>query len=108
MGGNSRAPRRFFAEDGAPTCSLFIQAGTFSLPSVYRFLAEHGLDSRAIKRQPQLTLPQSAGPTKAFECALANELWMTDMMFGPSLHLATGPVLHTRLFESRTEGGKQR
>lgn len=75
-----------------------LQAGTFSLPSVYRFLAEHGLDSRAIKRQPQLTLPLSAGPTKAFECALANELWMTDMMFGPSLHLATGPVLHTRLF----------
>jgi putative transposase len=75
-----------------------LQAGTFSLPSVYRFLAEHGLDSRSIKHQPPLTLPLSRGPTKAFECALANELWMTDMMFGPSLKLPTGQVLHTRLF----------
>lgn len=75
-----------------------LQSGTFSLPSVYRFLAEHGLDSRSIKHPVPLTLPLSGGPTKAFECALANELWMTDMMFGPSLKLATGPVLHTRLF----------
>lgn len=75
-----------------------LQAGTFSLPSVYRFLAQHGLDSRSIKHQPQLVLPLSGGPTKAFECALANEVWMTDMMFGPSLKLATGPVLHSRLF----------
>jgi transposase InsO family protein len=76
-----------------------LDAGTFSMPSIYRFLAEHGLDTQSIKRQLQ---PQSAlsgtGPTKAFECALANELWMTDMMFGPSLKLPTGQVLHTRLF----------
>jgi transposase InsO family protein len=75
-----------------------LQAGTFSLPSVYRFLAEHGLDSRSLKHSTPLTRPLSRGPTKAFECALANELWMTDMMFGPSLKLATGQVLHTRLF----------
>jgi putative transposase len=75
-----------------------LQAGTFSLPSVYRFLAQHGLDARSIKHQPQLVLTSTGGPTKAFECALANELWMTDLMFGPSLKLSTGQLLHTRLF----------
>lgn len=70
-------------------------AGTFSLPSVYRFLAAHHLDARSLKHNP---LPPQSGPTKAFECALANQLWMTDMMFGPTLKLADGQVLHTRLF----------
>jgi putative transposase len=42
--------------------------------------------------------PPASGPTKAFECALANELWMTDMMFGPTLKLASGKIIHTRLF----------
>jgi putative transposase len=28
----------------------------------------------------------------------ANELWMTDLMFGPTLKLAGGKVLQTRLF----------
>lgn len=69
-------------------------SGTFSLPSVYRLLAEHQLDAHSAKHLP----PPSGGPTKAFECALTNELWMTDMMFGPTLKLANGPVLHTRLF----------
>jgi transposase InsO family protein len=72
-----------------------LQAGTFSLPSVYRFLAAHQLDARSLKANPPA--PQS-GPTKAFECALSNQLWMTDMMFGPTLKLADGRVLHTRLF----------
>jgi len=72
-----------------------LQAGTFSLPSVYRFLAAHHLDARSIKHHPP---PPQSGPTKAFECALANQLWMTDMMFGPTLKLANGRVLHTRLF----------
>ena len=72
-----------------------LQSGTFSLPSVYRFLAAHQLDARSIKHHPPS--PQS-GPTKAFECALANELWMTDMMFGPTLKLASGKVIQTRLF----------
>jgi putative transposase len=71
-----------------------LQAGTFSLPSVYRLLAAHQLDTRGIKHQ----LPAPGGPTKAFECALANQLWMTDMMFGPTLKLATGQVIQTRLF----------
>jgi putative transposase len=71
-----------------------LQAGTFSLPSVYRLLAAHQLDARALKHNP----PDQNGPTKAFECALANQLWMTDMMFGPTLRLASGKVIHTRLF----------
>jgi putative transposase len=70
-------------------------AGTFSLASVYRLLIAHQLDARSIKRRPPAS---SAGPTKAFECALANELWMTDMMFGPTLKLASGKVIQTRLF----------
>jgi putative transposase len=72
-----------------------LQASAFSLPTVYRFLAAHQLDARSIKHQPPC-LPN--GPTKAFECGLANELWMTDMMFGPTLKLATGKVIQTRLF----------
>jgi len=71
-----------------------LQAGTFSLPSVYRLLAEHQLDAHSLQHLP----PPSGGPTKAFECALANQLWMTDMMFGPTLKLASGQLIHTRLF----------
>jgi len=72
-----------------------LQAGTCSLPSVYRFLAAHHLDARSVKHHPP---PPPSGPTKAFECALANQLWMTDMMYGPTLKLAEGRVLQTRLF----------
>ena len=72
-----------------------LQAGTFSLPSVYRVLAAHHLDARSVQHQLG-ALP--GGPTKAFECALANQLWMTDLMFGPTLKLATGQVIQTRLF----------
>ena len=71
-----------------------LAAGTFSLPSVYRLLADHQLDAHSLKHLP----PPAGGPTKAFECALSNELWMTDLMFGPTLKPATGPVVHTRLF----------
>lgn len=71
-----------------------LQAGTFSMPSVYRFLAAEGLDAHSLKQHPT---PES-GPTKAFECAFANELWMTDLMFGPTLKLPEGKVIQTRLF----------
>lgn len=71
-----------------------LTSGAFSMPSVYRLLAEHQLDAHSAQHLP----PPSGGPTKAFECALANELWMTDMMFGPTLKLASGQVIHTRLF----------
>jgi transposase InsO family protein len=72
-----------------------LQSGTFSLPSVYRFFAAHQMDARSIKHNPP---PPGSGPTKTFECPLANDLWMTDMMFGPTLKLASGQVVHTRLF----------
>jgi putative transposase len=71
-----------------------LPAGTFSLPSVYRLLTEHHLDARSLRHHPG---PQT-GPTKAFECSWANELWMADLMFGPTLKLASGQVIHTRLF----------
>jgi len=71
-----------------------LQPGTFSLPSVYRLLAAHQLDARSIQHNP----PPEGGPTKAFECALANELWMTDMMYGPTLRPANGKLIQTRLF----------
>jgi transposase InsO family protein len=71
-----------------------LQPGTFSLPSVYRLLAAHQLDAHSIKHNP----PPQGGPTKAFECALANELWMTDLMYGPTLRLPSGGLLQTRLF----------
>jgi transposase InsO family protein len=71
-----------------------LQSGTFSMPSVYRLFVEEGLDSRSIKQHH----PAASGPTKAFECALANELWMTDMMFGPTIKTPAGKVIQTRLF----------
>jgi putative transposase len=73
-----------------------LSSGSFSLPSVYRFLASQGLDYRTLKRTPTHSL--TSGPCKAFECALSNQLWMADLMFGPSIKLSTGPILHSRLF----------
>ena len=74
-----------------------LEVGTFSMPSVYRLLAENGLDAQSMKKTSHLQdIP--SGPTKSFECALPNELWMTDMMFGPALRLAEGRLVQTRLF----------
>lgn len=75
-----------------------LQPGTFSMPSVYRLLAEQGLDPRSMKLNPHSPTGPLCGPTKAFECARSNELWMTDLMFGPTLTLAGGKVIQTRLF----------
>lgn len=75
-----------------------LQSGTFSMPSVYRLFTEHGLDPRSMKHNPHIPSGPLSGPTKSFECARSNELWMTDMMFGPTLTLANGKVLQTRLF----------
>lgn len=75
-----------------------LQPGTFSMPSVYQLLAEHALDPRSMKNNPHLAGGALSGPTKTFECAFSNELWMTDMMHGPTITLEGGQVLHTRLF----------
>jgi transposase InsO family protein len=71
--------------------------GAFSLPSVYRALRRAGLD------RPGLVAAQAAahGPTKAFETELANDLWMSDVMDGPSLRAPSprgGAAVHTFLF----------
>lgn len=52
-----------------------LQSGTFSMPSVYRLLAEHGLDPRSMKHNPHISTGPISGPTKSFECAHSNELW---------------------------------
>ncbi len=67
-----------------------LEPGTFSLSSVYRLLISQGLD------RPRL-MAQSSGPTKAFETELANALWMSDVMDGPTLRVGDRPV-HTFLF----------
>jgi putative transposase len=68
-----------------------LQPGTFSLASVYRLLVREGLD------RTRLTAQGCQGPTKAFESGLANELWMADIMDGPTLR-AGNSVIPTYLF----------
>src|ERR1700739_1149703 len=68
-----------------------LQPGTFSLASVYRLLVREGLD------RARLTAQNSEGPTKAFETGLANALWMTDVMDGPTLR-AGKSVISSYLF----------
>jgi transposase InsO family protein len=63
------------------------------------------LDSRGLKNNPHLPNAPS-GPTKSFECALANELWMTDLMFGPTLRLSEGLILQIRLFALLDDGSR--
>lgn len=72
-----------------------ISAGGFSMSSVYRLLAAHGLSRDSLAAggfQP------NSGPQKAFETALPNMLWMADMMYGPTLVTVAGKAVHTRLF----------
>ena len=71
-----------------------LQPGEFSYPSIYRWLHRAGLDARSLRRE----LPAASGPTKAFETPLANDIWMADMMYGPTLKLKEGPTVRTRLF----------
>lgn len=75
-----------------------LQAGVFSMPSVYRLLSQQGLDPRSMKNNPHLPNGTLSGPTKSFEFAHSNELWMTDMMHGLTLTLGNGKTLQTRLF----------
>jgi transposase InsO family protein len=59
-----------------------IEPGALSMTTVYRILKKAGLDPRQIKAAGAAT---GSGPTKAFEVADANHLWMTDSMHGPRL-----------------------
>jgi putative transposase len=56
-----------------------------ALNSIYRFLREHELHTKA--RRAQLRQPLG-GATKCFEAPFVNDLWMTDFSPGPYLHLA--------------------
>lgn len=62
-----------------------------SLPSIYRHLRRVGLDSKSMH------LAGGSGPTKAFEMSTANELWMTDVMYGPTLITTSGEKICSRL-----------
>jgi transposase len=58
-----------------------------ALNSIYRFLREHELHTKA--RRQQLRQPLG-GATKCFEAPFVNDLWMTDFSPGPFLHPADG------------------
>jgi len=58
-----------------------------SLNSIYRFLREHELHTKA--RRAQLRQPLG-GATKCFEAPFVNDLWMTDFSPGPYLHPPEG------------------
>jgi len=57
-----------------------------SMSTMYRALAREGLDRRSVRAGSGVL----KGPTKAFEFSWANQLWMTDGMWGPSLPVAPG------------------
>jgi transposase InsO family protein len=59
-----------------------ITPGSVSIATVYRLFERLGLDKRTMNA---LQNRVSGGPTKAFEFAFANQLWMTDAMTGPTL-----------------------
>jgi len=62
--------------------------------TIYRHFLKLGLDRRTMKTLHHNT---SNGPTKAFEFAFANQLWMTDAMTGPTLKTEKGAVQRTCL-----------
>ena len=62
-----------------------------SLPSIYRHLRRIGLDGKSLQ------LAGGSGPTKAFVMSSANDLWMSDLMSGPTLITASGEKICTRL-----------
>ena len=71
-----------------------IAPGSVSISTIYRHLTRQGLDKRTMK---SLQNNPTKGPTKAFEFAFANQLWMTDAMTGPALRNGKGPVRKTCL-----------
>ena len=73
-----------------------LEPGGFSLSSIYRHLNARGLDARTLRSKENLG--EGAGPQKAFESPFANDLWMTDMMYGPTLSAEGKRPVRTRLF----------
>jgi len=65
-----------------------------SMSTLYRALAREGLDRRSVRAGSAC----AAGPTKAFEFSRANQLWMSDGMWGPAVaHEAGGKPGRTHL-----------
>ena len=63
------------------------------LSTVYRYLRTRGYDRKGLARGRTQT-----GPTKAFETARVNELWMVDFSPGPKIRdLDSGALLTTQL-----------
>jgi len=71
-----------------------ITPGSVSISTIYRHFAKLGLDKRTMKALQNIV---TSGPTKAFEFAFSNQLWMTDAMTGPALRHGKGPVQKTCL-----------
>jgi len=71
-----------------------ITPGSVNISTIYRRFARLGLDKRTMKALQNIV---TSGPTKAFEFAFANQLWMTDAMTGPSLRNGKGPAQKTCL-----------
>jgi transposase InsO family protein len=71
-----------------------IPTGSVSISTVYRHFTRLGLDKRTMKALQNIV---TSGPTKAFEFAFSNQLWMTDAMTGPALRSGKGPVRKTCL-----------
>lgn len=61
-----------------------IPSGSVSLTTIYRLLRAEGLDRSSMRSAG------TQGPTKAFEVSWANQLWMTDGMWGPSVPVEQG------------------
>jgi putative transposase len=72
-----------------------LEAGTFSMSSVYRLFAACGVDRSSLKAG---SFQPDDGPQKAFETPMPNMLWMADMMYGPTIVTEDGKPVHTRLF----------
>jgi hypothetical protein len=68
--------------------------GTFSSSTLQRRLAEAGLDRQSLRAGSGLM----GGPTKAFELALPNLLWMADCMHGPTIKTGDESSERTFLF----------
>lgn len=71
-----------------------ITPGSVSISTIYRHFARIGLDKRTMKALQNIV---TGGPTKAFEFAFSNQLWMTDAMTGPALRNGSGPAQKTHL-----------
>lgn len=64
-----------------------LPSGRVSESTLQRRLVEAGLDRQSLRAGSGLI----GGPTKAFEVALPNLLWMADCMHGPTIETAAGP-----------------